>query len=108
MSKKHGVDKHGGKIGYASRKFLLTIGLMVVTSIFLMSGLVIEATWKEVIVSSFSIFMLGHVGEKWALKDKNNNGIPDDQEVEVEAEPDPKPKPVVKKIELDEDGNPKE
>ena len=74
------------KRDYSSRKFLLTIGLVLLSTSMLVLSFIGEASWKEVIMAVFSIFMMGHVGEKLGHKfiDKNNNGIPDDQE-ELEA-----------------------
>lgn len=83
--------------GYKSRKFVLTSALVALTTLLLVAGFVVEATWKEVILGVFFVFMTGHVGEKWVMKDANKNGIDDSLEAETSASNDAagqKKKPV--------------
>ena len=67
---------------YKSRKLVLTFIVIMLSSALVLAHIIADSIWKDVVISVFSVFMMGHVGEKIGTKfaDKNNNGIPDDQE----------------------------
>lgn len=67
---------------YKSRKFTLTTGVILLTTAILICHLITGEIWKDVVMGVFGIFMMGHVGEKWAMKDVNQNGIPDELEAQ--------------------------
>lgn len=62
-----------------SRKFLLTCGTIIISTLLLATHLIIPDIWKDVVMTVFGIYTAGHVTEKVML-DKNKDGIPDEEQ----------------------------
>ncbi len=62
---------------FKSQKFALTVGTIILSSLLLALSFVTDIVWKDVVMACFTVFMMGHVGEKWILKDENQDGVDD-------------------------------